>query len=70
MGKGSSSAPAPDPKIGEAALKQAQTGEDWLSFARDAFAVSEVRQKELDDLTNRADRAAARASHRSSQVVA
>ncbi|MFK4259037.1 tail fiber domain-containing protein [Agrobacterium tumefaciens] len=53
MGKGSSSAPAPDPKIGEAALKQAQTGEDWLSFARDAFAVSEVRQKELDDLTNR-----------------
>ncbi len=53
MGKGSSSAPAPDPKIGEAALKQAQTGEDWLSFARDAFEVSEVRQKELDDLTNR-----------------
>lgn len=53
MGKGSTSAPAPDPQIGAAALKQAQTGEDWLSFARDAFAVSEVRQKELDDLTNR-----------------
>ncbi|ASV44781.1 virion structural protein [Agrobacterium phage Atu_ph08] len=53
MGKGSTSAPAPDPQIGAAALKQAETGEAWLSFARDAFAVSEERQKELDALTNR-----------------
>ncbi|MDR6189241.1 hypothetical protein QE372_001509 [Agrobacterium pusense] len=53
MGKGSSSAPAPDPQIGAAALKQAETGEAWLSFARDAFAISQDRQKELDDLTNR-----------------
>lgn len=53
MGKGSSSAPAPDPQIGAAALKQAETGEAWLSFAKDAFAVSEERQKELDALTNR-----------------
>lgn len=53
MGKGSTSAPAPDPQIGAAALKQAQTGEDWLSFAKDAFATSEERQKELDALTNR-----------------
>jgi len=53
MGKGSTSAPAPDPQIGAAALKQAQTGEDWLSFAKDAFATSEERQKVLDDLTNR-----------------
>lgn len=49
--KGSSSAPAPDPKIGEAALLQAQTGQEWLGFARDAFAVSNERQAELDALT-------------------
>ena len=53
MGKGSSSAPAPDPQIGAAALKQAETGEAWLSFAKDAFAISQDRQKELDDLTNK-----------------
>ena len=53
MGKGSSSAPAPDAKIGEAALKQAETGEAWLGFARDAFAISQDRQKELDDLTTK-----------------
>jgi len=51
MGKSSASAPAPDPQIGEAALKQAQTGEQWLGFAKDAFAVSQDRQKELDALT-------------------
>lgn len=50
--KGGSSAPAPDPNIGVAALKQAETGEQWLGFARDAFAVSTERQKELDALTN------------------
>ena len=53
MGKGSSSAPAPDPQIGAAALKQAETGEKWLEFATDAFAVSQVRQKELDALTTK-----------------
>lgn len=53
MGKSSNSAPAPDPNIGVAALKQAETGEQWLSFAKDAFAVSQDRQKELDALTTR-----------------
>lgn len=53
MGKGSSSAPDPDPNIGKAALMQAQTGEEWLGFAKDAFAVSQERQKELDALTTR-----------------
>lgn len=53
MGKSSTSAPAPDPNIGVAALKQAETGEQWLSFAKDAFAVSQDRQKELDALTTR-----------------
>jgi len=53
MGKSSNSAPAPDPQIGKAALMQAQTGENWLAFAKDAFTVSEARQKELDALTNK-----------------
>lgn len=53
MMKGGSSAPDPDPRIGEAALKQAETGEQWLGFAKDAFAVSQERQKELDELTNK-----------------
>ncbi len=53
MGKGSSSAPGPDPQIGAAALKQAETGEAWLSFAKDAFSVSQDRQKELDALTTK-----------------
>tara|TARA_R110002012_G_scaffold315261_1_gene528898 strand:+ start:11568 stop:12737 length:1170 start_codon:yes stop_codon:yes gene_type:complete len=51
MGKSAGSAPDPDPKIGEAALKQAETGEQWLSFAKDAFVVSQERQVELDALT-------------------
>ena len=49
--KSSSQAPDPDPKIGEAALKQAETGEAWLSFAKDAFSMSQERQAELDTLT-------------------
>ncbi|WP_432475294.1 tail fiber domain-containing protein (plasmid) [Brucella anthropi] len=53
MGKGSSSAPDPDPNIGKAALKQAETGEQWLSFAKDQFAISNERQAELDALTKR-----------------
>ncbi|QND60392.1 hypothetical protein [Mesorhizobium huakuii] len=51
MDKSSSEAPSPDPKIGEAALKQAQTGEDWLGFAKDSLAVSTARQADLDALT-------------------
>ncbi len=53
MGKGSSSAPSPDPQIGAAALKQAQTGEAWLGFAKESFKVSTQRQKELDALTKK-----------------
>lgn len=51
MGKSSSPAPQPDPQIGKAALLQAETGKEWLGFAREAFAVSEARQQELDALT-------------------
>ncbi|AAL49642.1 unknown [Sinorhizobium phage PBC5] len=53
MGKGSSKAPSPDPQIGKAALKEAETGEKWLEFSREAFAVSEKRQTELDALTKK-----------------
>ena len=50
--KGSHSAPAPDPAIGQAALKEAQLGEDWLSFAKDQYAVSNERQKATDALSS------------------
>lgn len=51
MGKSAPSAPAPDPQIGQAALMQAKTGQEWLDFSKDAFAVSQDRQKELDSTT-------------------
>lgn len=50
--KGSSSAPSPDPAIGQAALKQAELGEDWLKFAQEQFGVANERQKEQDVLAN------------------
>lgn len=37
MGKG---APAPDPRIGEAAMLSAQTGQDYLAFMKDQAAIS------------------------------
>ncbi|MBI1202602.1 MAG: tail fiber domain-containing protein [Rhodopseudomonas sp.] len=49
-GGGGGSAPAPDPQIGQAALKNAQTGEEWLNFAKDAYATSTERQKPIDAL--------------------
>lgn len=52
-GKGGGSAPSPDPAIGQAALKQAETGQDWLSFARDQFDVGNERQGGIDALSNR-----------------
>lgn len=50
-GKGGGSAPAADPNIGRAAMKNAQVGEDWLKFAREQFDVGNIRQDEMDDLT-------------------
>lgn len=54
--KGSSKAPSPDPAIGQAALKEAQLGEDWLSFAREQFKKSTDRQVEQDKLANEVTR--------------
>lgn len=50
--KGGGSAPSPDPRIGEAALKEAELGEDWLNFAREQFKTSTERQIEQDKLAN------------------
>ena len=50
-GKGGGSAPTPDPLIGQAAMKNAELGEDWLRFAREQFNVGNIRQEELDALT-------------------
>lgn len=52
FGKGGGDAPDADPQIGQAALMNAKTGEDWLSFARDQFAESSKRQDKVDALTN------------------
>jgi len=49
--KSAPAAPAPDPNIGRAALMQAETGEKWLDFSKEAFATSNERQAELDALT-------------------
>lgn len=50
--KGGGSAPSPDPAIGQAALKEAQLGEEWLNFSKEQFAISNDRQKEQDKLAN------------------
>ena len=49
---GGGSAPAADPNIGKAALKNAQVGEDWLKFAEEQFKVSNERQVGQDKLAN------------------
>lgn len=51
--KGSSKAPAPDPNIGKAALKEAELGEQWLSIAKEQFATANARQTEQDKLANK-----------------
>lgn len=48
--KGGGSAPSPDPAIGQAALKEAQLGEEWLKFSKEQFGVANERQKEQDKL--------------------
>lgn len=55
MGKkgGSSKAPKPDPRIAEAAQKQADLGQSWLDFAKDAFEQSKARQQTLDQQTSK-----------------
>lgn len=52
-GKGGGDAPAPDPNVGVAALKNAELGQNWLDFAKQQFDVGNVRQADMDALTKR-----------------
>lgn len=52
-GGGGGSPPAPDPAIGQAALKNAEVGQQWLGFAKDQFAAGNLRQDEMDALTKK-----------------
>lgn len=57
MGKGGGgSAPSPDPAIGAAALKQAQTGEDMMRFMREAYGDQMKRQEVTDALSQEVTR--------------
>lgn len=51
-GKGGSSAPSPDPAIGQAALMQAKLGQQWMTFAKEQFAVANQRQAAQDIIAN------------------
>lgn len=51
--KGGGGSSNPDPQIGAAALKEAQTGEEWLSFAREQFAEGNKRQDVTDALNEK-----------------
>jgi hypothetical protein len=51
------SAPASDPAIGHAAAQEAQTGADWLQFAKDSYAQDQVRQAKTDALTDQVTQA-------------
>lgn len=50
--KGSSTNVESDPNVGLAALKTAQTGEDWLKFATEQFGVANKRQEAQDKIAN------------------
>lgn len=52
-GKDSSPQPAPDPAIGQAAIKQAELGQSWLDLANKQFDIGNQRQQATDDLTNK-----------------
>ena len=53
MGKKSSKAPAPDPRIGQAATISAETSREWLQFSREQYKADEKRQDKTDALTAR-----------------
>ncbi|CAH0532150.1 virion associated protein [Ralstonia phage UAM5] len=52
-GKGGGDAPAPDPNVGVAALKNAELGQNWLDFAKQQFEVGNIRQDAMDALTTK-----------------
>jgi hypothetical protein len=50
-GSTDTSMPAPDPGIGAAAATNAQLGNDWINFAKGAYATEQGRQSGIDSLT-------------------
>lgn len=52
-GKGGGSAPAADPRIGQAAIENVQLGREWMGFAREQFEAGNVRLDKTDALTQR-----------------
>lgn len=51
-GKGGGGGSDADPQVGQAAIMQAKTGEDWLKFSKEAYAESQDRQVVTDKLNN------------------
>lgn len=52
-GGGGGSAPAPDPRIGEAAVANVELGKNWLDFTREQFAEGNKRQAVTDSLNTK-----------------
>lgn len=61
---------SPDPQIGAAALKQAETGQQWLDFAKDQFAIGNTRQESVDKLANEVSKLQLNAQKQSNQWAA
>lgn len=56
-----------DPAIGQAAMRQAELGEDWLSFAEKQFEIANDRQIEQDKIANQVTQQQLEASKQSQQ---
>lgn len=50
--KGGSTTVKQDPAIGQAAIKEAELGEQWMNFAKEQFGVANKRQEEQDKIAN------------------
>ncbi len=59
--------PKPDPAIGQAALLEAQTGKEYLNFAKEQFAVANARQEKQDAIANEVTQDQLSASRQSRQ---
>ncbi|WP_373078695.1 tail fiber domain-containing protein [Zhongshania sp.] len=67
MGLFGGSRPKPDPRIGEAAIKMAELGDQWLDFSKNQFVAGQERQADLDALTKRVTEQQLNASDQSQQ---
>jgi len=65
--KGGGSAPDADPRIGEAALKNAETGRQWKEFAEKQFARESDRQEDIDAMTKKIGQQQLETSKRTSE---